>query len=783
MRPLPQAKIRSNSVKATFLPALFTVFACSLSLTDALAEDMLDTVSLPKDSTKAPALWLNAKQLGEMRSRCKDSKRKKQLASFAAYVKKQWPGLPKKANDDLTAKVAKTAGLLCAMKQTAVVDGVKNYGEIALQAIALVGSRRPRQFMAGKGVINVLQDSGRLQSLAEAYDLSTGPQYDKELTDKAQAKLANWADALLKDVNLTGAFGIPGHRDNWGIKAGSALVTTALTIPKHKQAAKWLQYGQLLINESLDKVFINGGWWGEGPHYLNYSLNNLASTCYHVKNRTGVDWFKALRPLVKASLAMRLPSGGSSPFEEGIEVAFPHHMLAPAYPKLGPVMMWAWNTGSKAIGSYNNQQYHAVSQFLIVDESIQMRAPRGAKTRFVGGDSHAHALRTSWEKDGSQLTMLTAKDFQSRTMVASRHNMQNPLDLTLFGAGHTVLVTGSGGPLITRSKRRGYYLKPSSKNIPLIGDSAPFIVDPTQIQSRYQLATKLEDKESSKFFECGQSLVAPYASAKSMSRAIALVDNGYFVVATAVKSDQVIQFSTPWRGRGTCHILTKTNQFTSSCWSYKKSTLHSAFASSIASKYAISKGFYGSRWNKEEELDVGTVSATGKNIEFVGAFQVQGQGQKALIFGERSKGGASLTVTGDGWIDTILAGNLKEAKNFGTMSLTGELAVIRRIGKAVSGGGFMATSIFRDGRGWSLKGSQALTLSFTATKKGVAVTVLPSLEASWSLSLGPFTQVRRALRYKAKFEGQALGKSAFKKRGQTLEFKDLTGPGTILISR
>ena len=81
-------------------------------------------------------------------------------------------------------------------------------------------------------------------------------------------------------------------------------------------------------------------------------------------------------------------------------------------------------------------------------------------------------LRSGFGAEALQLTTLTAVDHSTSTNIDSRHNTQNPMDLVVAGAGVSLLVTSSGGPEVTRSTRRSYYLQPSSKNVPLVRGTA-----------------------------------------------------------------------------------------------------------------------------------------------------------------------------------------------------------------------------------------------------------------------------------------------------------------------
>jgi hypothetical protein len=759
-----------------------TIFAlCPVFASGETAK--LPKVTLPSKEPTAPSLWTARGRIATLKKLCRRAPRKGQLASYKKWVDKQWEKILKGAQPDQKARLAKTAGLLAALGQGGAPKAAGSYGKVALEAIASVKPRQPRKLLGGAGVINVLQDSGRLQSLAEGYDLCRAAAVDSTLSGRAVARLANWAEALRGDVQLTGAFGIPGHRDNWGVKAGAALVTVALTLAEHGKARLWLAFGERLIQESFDRVLITGGWWGEGPHYLNYSLNNLLSTAYHVKNAGQADWFPTLRPLIWTALKMRQPDGSSAAFEEGISVVLPFELVAPAYPRDAAVLRWAWQQSAKSAGSYENQQVHSITRFLLVDHTLSSREPELSPTQFIAGDTHAHVLRSSWSRKALQLTMLTARDFQSRTMVASRHNMQNPLDVTLFGNGQLMLVPGTGGPTITRSANRAYYLEPSSKNIPLINGSAPFLTDGKAMRSRFQFDSQGSSKRERGFFDCAQSIVAPFGDASEVRRAVALVDESYFVVTTSFKGAADQQLSTPWRGRGQRRELAQSEHFVNVQWSYKDTVLTGAFTASRVQAMTRPKAFFAPRWNKEERLAALGLAIKGREGRMLAGFQITAKAAPAYQWSASKDGGSSLKLVGPGFEDFIYCGEASGAVDFGNgVVLSGELVVLRQCKAKIKSLGLMNTRQFSRG-GFQFTMDSAAVVVIRCDKKRTRISVSGPDNKPWSLTAGPFPQINRALRYKAFLNGRKLGKTFFKKRGQMLEFKSVRGSGEIEVKR
>lgn len=759
---------------------LMTVFYLS-TLNLCLGGMTLTEIKLPGSLEPGSTLYLSKDQVAKLRKRASTGAAKSKVAGFKNFVKRQWSKAQKKGQDDLKSRVAKAAGLLSLMGETSDLPGSTSYEQAVLFCIANADNRKPRALLPSKGDIHVLQDSGRLQSLAEAYDMIREKKLDSGMRKKAEEKLAVWAESMRRDVNLVGAFGVPGHRDNWGIKGGCSLITVALTLPQHEKAGAWLKFGFTLVNDSLKRVSSEWGWYGEGPHYLNYSMNNLAPVAYQVRNRCKVNWFKDFKSLITTSLSMRQPDGISMPFEEGIPVCFPFDVLAPAYPKLGPVLLWAWENSSKATSNFEVQQYHAVTRFIIADPSLKARAPKAPFTRFIKGDVHGHVLRSSWQKDAQQLTMLTATDFQSRTMTASRHNHQNPLDLTLFAQGQPLLVTSGGGPLVTRSKRRSYYIRPSSKNVPLVNGQAPFITDFARIRSEYYLDSRDSNKRPNRFLDGAKTTVTGYGEAKSVSRSVAMVDDSFFIVIDRMNAESPQELTIPWRGNGSLQLKQNGAHFISGRWTCNKVPLlaHSTSTQDLSAKKT--PAYYAHRWNKEQTIDSLTIKSKAKSVSLLSVFQsTKDKGLEWTVL--KGDGPALESTDSQRRAVEVLAGNAGQLLNFGKRQLKGDLAVLRRSKRGLLSFGFLGVTEFKDKSRMSLKASQSLSLSVTFDKKWVIVTVSPSTDAPWSLELSQLPKISRSLRYKARFNGQVLTASQFKKKGSSLFFTKLQGKGVLYIA-
>ncbi len=332
--------------------------------------------------------------------------------------------------DDTLAMVAKGAALLEQLGETPASGPYTRYRDAAVAAIAALQDRTPQDLLGDTGNLDPQEDSGRLQSISEAYDMLRGTGVASADDTTIRAKIDNWASAFLNDQQ------VPFQGNNLQVKSGSAMITAALALADDDNAADWLSRGLLYVNNGVKQMGSTTGWWRESPHYLSYSMNNLASTMWQVKNSAGVDWFTPLRPFPRFAIDTRQPGGENSPFEEGVSTVFPYHVLAAGYrgDPIANEMMWAWAQSDQDTDNYSNQQLAQATAFIFYDSTIAQLVPAGSPTRFYGSDTDVSVLRASWARESVQATLIAAIDYGTTEIINSRHNTRNPLDMVIGGA-------------------------------------------------------------------------------------------------------------------------------------------------------------------------------------------------------------------------------------------------------------------------------------------------------------------------------------------------------------
>lgn len=700
------------------------------------------------------------------------------------------------ASDDARSKVAKAAGLLQVLGETPPGgSGFASYRDVAVTALLGMVDRTALDSVdefidPPPNLLNVLQDSGRLQSMAEAYDFLRGSGVAAADDTAIRALIAAWADAYVDDWNLVGdPFGVfPGHRDNWAIKGGSALVTTALALPGHPSASSWLAAGMTYLNESLHEVVMAPGWYAEGPHYVNYSLNNLASTAWHVRHATGEDWFDDLAPLVDVALALRQPDGESTPFEEGVPNAFPHDVLAAAYPTRAPTMLWAWQNGGQNTSNYDNQQIHSVTRFLVVDVTTVGVAPGEPSTTFLGGDTHAAALRSDWSTDAVQITTMTALDHSADEVFPSRHNTENPLDVTLHGAGAMLLPTASGGPQVTSSANRATYLEPGSKNIPLVDGDAPYLLDPLAVEFGERLDSRDAGGATHRILDVVTTRLPAFAAGVAVERTVGLVADAYGVVVDRFDGGGSGShlYGATWRGRGDASARSLTAAHLGVDYAWPDATSPAAHlavdvAGSAGLSGVVDAGLYAPAWGVEETLEPLRVSATATTLHTLTVLRPRADATPATAIEPVGSGSVAAFRVTDGAIEDVIATAPGGSLTADGITSDARLALVRRVaGLTVSLAMVMGTTLDAGPSGGAIEVDDATTVSASVDEGIVVIEVSADADGKRRITLRDLPGVSADATYAATLDGVPLAGGAFSQAGTELRLRVPHG-GTVVV--
>ena len=696
------------------------------------------------------------------------------------------------ASDDRRAFVAKGAGFLQALGQTPPGgSGYASYRDVVVTAIMGIGPRSPFDDVADlldppADLLDVLRDSGRLQSMAEAYDFVRGSGVDPGDDAAVRARIENWAEAYMADWNLTGdPFDLfEGHRDNWAIKAASALITTALAMPDHPRASAWLAQGTDWVNESLAAIVRDPGWYAESAHYLNYTLNNLVPAAWHLRHAGGVDWFDDLEPFVDVAFTLRQPDGREPPFEEGVVATFPWDFLAAAYPGRVAEMMWALENSPGDLGAFDNQQNHVVTRFLVRPIDVTPAAPTAAPTQFLDGDTHAVVLRSDWSAYALQVTGITAIDTSSSEFVPSRHHMENPLDLVLHGAGALLLPTASGGPTVTTSPNRAYYLEPSAKNIPLVDGDAPYLLAPLLVTLGDRIDSAAAEGEAHRLLDAATTTVSPFAADVDVERTVAMIGEDYVAVVDRFRGSEAHEYALTWRGRGDGTIRVDTADHFAADYAWPSAGAPAAHlavdavAESLLSGTLV-PGFYAPTYGSEESLSAVEVSTNAASTTFLSVLRPRREGDAAAVVTPLAvDDGAGVRVSLDTTVDLLLAGEEGDWRSADGFSSNGRFAVLRTESGTTTGLAGIRVRHLRTADGPSIQASKPVTLAATLTPTSAVVTLGADTVGTVRLILDGLSGL--AADATVTFDGAALDDRDVRILGDGVRVK-VPGPGALVV--
>ena len=227
---------------------------------------------------------------------------------------------------------------------------------------------------------------------------------------------------------------------------------------------------------------------------------------------------------------------------------------------------------------------------------------------FLDGDTNAAVLRSGWGADALQLTSMTVVDHSADELFESRHNTENPLDLTLFAAGSMLLPTASGGPQVTSSANRAAYLEPASKNVPLVDDNAPYVVDPLRITFDERLDSSDAGGVTHRLLDTATTRVDAFQSGVDVERTVALVDDSFAVVVDRFLGVSAHDYALTWRGRGEPSVRSLASTHVAVDYAWPDALTPSAHlaidvGASVALTPSIANGLYAPAWGVEEILE------------------------------------------------------------------------------------------------------------------------------------------------------------------------------------
>ncbi len=394
-----------------------------------------------------------------------------------------------------------------------------------------------------------------LQNYAAAYDWVFGRLNTDEDTE-IRRRLALETQYLRDNLMVGDRLAPRPH--NHRSKPAWAIGTAALALSDHEQAADWLSHALEAANTVTRYQFSADGIYREGGHYWMYNAVNFIPFLWHYLNVAGVDLFGAYQPAFEWPIRVRTGRGQIPNVEDSYLKPAPTHMVASAYvgvpTQLNPeadfasVCQWNFETTRLINQDYTGATVDVtweIDEYILYDSAIDSAAPTASPNQFLDGGQVV--FRNKWEGGPDDRYLL----FHG---VAEADNHNHPDQLSFFVAGNDAILApdagyGPGG--FSDDRRNSWYLTAKAHNIVTADGYQPVSDSLLRHPLVYNVTPPSSNHIDSPFFgfsEKETGYLRP--SGVHLRRAIAFIDNDYFVVADLISGAQEHTYRAYLHGRG-----------------------------------------------------------------------------------------------------------------------------------------------------------------------------------------------------------------------------------------
>ncbi|QIF03929.1 heparinase II/III family protein [Roseimicrobium sp. ORNL1] len=782
--------MKSTLLSFRFL-ALVTLGLASVHVLPGASIQVNTTFALPAASSQ-PLIW--PASVASLQARATDPLYSGYSNNVRSYVNGQLGSLASQTNEDTLASIAKGAAILERLGETPP-NTYASYALVATTAISRMGSRAAWILFQPSNRFQHIYDSGRLQSMAEAFDLLRG---SANLTatniSTMRSKITQWADAGRNNLELNTFH----PDDNYALKFGSALVTTALALRDSSTANTWLTKGKTLVNAALNRMADETGWYRESSWYANYSLNNLVSTAHHVKNATGgsVNWFTNLKPLFTFALFTRQPDGSNTPFEEGLRTYLTPDLVWGEYTSttLGSELRWSRNnlTASPISSNFENNQYHTATRFLAVDNSVVAAAPVVSPTCFLSSaDVEITVLRSAHGTSGRQATLIAATDHSSDELIDTRHNSRNPLDMVIYDGGESRVVTSGGGPNVTSSTNRAYYINTvTGKNIPTVNGNTSYVSNGANISASTWLDSIDEGGQTNRFADLSTTTVAGInGSGNTVARTLAMIDESYFVVLDRFTNSAQATNQVNWHPVGTRTQVSSASDLLQYRWDKGTKSCDVFMAGSSSLTGNNLSGYYAETFGGAEQTISGLQGAQTSNggqiLTILSTRDTAATGIAASRLSTSAANAHAVELQVPGGYNDILTFTAAPGTDYdaGAITTDAAFAAVRDQGGVIVSFALVNGSVVHLGGAPIFESSTAApSISATFSSSGIVAQVDSDASSPRDYHFGYGGVLSPSATYTGYQDGVALSASQFYADASGLHFIGISGGGTLRVT-
>ncbi len=394
-----------------------------------------------------------------------------------------------------------------------------------------------------------------LQNYAAAYDWV----YDQLTSDQNTEIRRRIAEETqyLRDNIMVGARLAP-RPHNHRSKPAWAIGTAALVLSDHDQAADWLSHALEAANTVTRYQFSADGIYREGGHYWMYNAVNFIPFLWHYLNVSGVDLFGDYQPAFEWPIRVRTVRGQIPNIEDSYLKPAPTHMVAAAYRGVPTSLntdadfaaICQWNYENTRLIGYDytgatTDVTWEIDEYILFDNSIEPIAPSASPNQFLEGGQVV--FRRSWKPASGDRYLL----FHG---VAEADNHNHPDQLSFFLEGNDAILApdaGYGPAGFSDDRRDSWYLTAKAHNIVTADGYPPVTDNVVRPPPTYNVTPPARYEIDSKFFgfaEKETGYIRPDDA--RLRRAIAFLDQDFFVVSDLVYGSEEHTYRTYLHGRG-----------------------------------------------------------------------------------------------------------------------------------------------------------------------------------------------------------------------------------------
>lgn len=353
--------------------------------------------------------------------------------------------------------------------------------------------------------------------------------------------------------------------------------------------------------------------------------------------------------------------------------------------------------------------------------------------------------------------------------------------------GALLLPTASGGPTVTTSPDRAYYLLPSSKNIPLVDGDAPYVLDPFAVTLDDTIDSRDGGSATHRLLNAATTSVAAFAPGVDVARTIAMIGDAYVVVVDRFVGAAAHAYGVRWRGRGDGSLRAAAADHVAADYAWPTSSTPSAHlavdtTSSTALTGSLVAGFYAPSYGVGEDLDALAVAASGTDVTLLSVLRPRADGVTASTFAPIAvASGAAGIVTDGPTVDVVIAGVEGTMRVAGGVETDGRLVLLRTTAGTITGmAGVRATRVDAGGSA-AIDASVPTVFAATFTTGTAVVTIGTGVTGALRLTLSSLPGLDPLATHVATFDGAPLPAEDLVDGGAIVTVT-IPGSGVLVVS-